>query len=428
MQRLFLQLLILTSIGTVASLADSFVYAETATSTINELQQKITSKADEILKLTPLIKQLERDIDTTVSQKKTLGTEIKTLDLTKKKLETDIKVTQTKVETTDLKIRELGTEIAYREDEIFARAGALKEAVLAIFERDEQSLAQIALSQDSFTGLWDDLEALEEFSRGVNENVEKIKTLKRDLEEKNLAKQTEKEKLLGLKSSLGDQKKITELNKNQKSQLLKLTSSQEAEFQKALKRQLALKDSLEKELRDYESSLKYILDPKSIPPRGKKVFSPPMDNLRITQNFGKTSSSGRLYASGTHSGTDFSASPGTPVKAMLSGTVIGAGDTDVACPGGSYGRWVLIKHDNGLASIYAHFSLIKVFEGQVVNTGDLIGYSGNTGYSTGPHLHLGVFVADAVRVENLPSKSCGGRVYRMPVAATNAYLDPMDYL
>ncbi len=421
------QFTILILIG-VITLASNHVVSAQSMDIINELQQKISSKADELQKLEPVIKQLEKDIDNTVTQKKTLGTEIKTLDLTKKKLETDIKITQTKVDSTDLKIRQLGSEIYNKENEIAGRVAALKEALLAIYESDDQSLAEIALSNESFSGLWNDLETLEQFSAGVNENVELLKVLKMELEDKNFKQKSEKEKLLDFKGELGDKKKITEQTTKQKSQLLKVTSNQEVLYQKALKQKLALKDALEQELRDYESTLKFILDPTSFPPRGTKVFAPPLDVVRITQQFGKTSSSARLYASGTHNGTDFGASVGTPVKAMLSGTVIGTGDTDLTCPGASYGRWVLIRHNNGLASLYAHFSLIKVSNGQIVNTGDVIGYSGNTGYSTGPHLHLSVFVAAGVKIESRASKACGGKTYTLPLAAFNVYLDPMDYL
>ncbi|MEK7148606.1 MAG: peptidoglycan DD-metalloendopeptidase family protein [Patescibacteria group bacterium] len=421
------QFAIFVSLVTIFFAAGSFVHAQT-NQTIDELQQKISSNTDKVQKLIPEIKQLEKDLINTGTQKKTLGTEIKTLDLTKKKLEIDIKITQTKVDTTDLKIRQLGSEILYKEDELSARLAALKEVLLAIYESDEQSLAQIALSNESFSDLWNDLETLEQFSDGVNENVKLIKSFKKDLEEKNKKQKTEKGKLLGLKGELGDQKKITEDNKKQKAELLKKTNNQESQYQKALKQKLALKVALEQELRDYESTLKFILDPTSFPQRGTKVFASPLDNIRITQQFGKTTSSARLYASGTHNGTDFGVSVGTPVKAMLSGTIIGAGDTDLTCPGASYGRWVLIRHKNGLASLYAHLSLLKASEGQVVETGDVIGYSGNTGYSTGPHLHLTVFAASGVKVESRASKSCGGRVYTIPLAALNAYLDPMDYL
>lgn len=408
-----------------ACAGNSFVFAQT----VDELQKKISSKTDELQKLGQEIMQYKNDLNNIGVQKNTLKSTINLLDLTKKKLDTDIRITQTKVDTTDLTIRQLSSDIAYKENEIGARAMALKESLLAVYESDAQSLPQVALSNESFSGLWNDIENLEQFSAGVNDNVELIKSLKAGLEEQNKKQQNEKKKLLGLKSDLGDQKKVAEDTKKQKTQLLVQTSNQESQYQKTLRQKLALKDAVEQELRDYESTLKFILDPTSFPPRGTKVFASPLDGpLVVTQQFGKTSSSARLYISGTHNGTDFHAIVGTPVKAMLSGTVIGAGNTDLACPGASYGRWVLIRHNNGLASLYAHFSLIKVSEGQTVETGDVIGLSGNSGYSTGPHLHLTVFAAAAVKVENRPSKSCGGRTYTLPLAAINAYLDPLDYL
>jgi len=424
MRQLLYRCLVLIVLGGTAFVANLFVYAQT----VEELQQKIVSQTNAIQKLEQEIQQYQGDIATLATKKKTLKNAIAALEITRKKLEADIKLTQTKVDTTDLKIRQLNSDISYREDEIIARKASLKEVVLLMYESDELSLAQIALSNESFSGLWNDLETLNQFSSSVNENVELIKSLKTDLERKNKAKQDEKGKLLGLKEELGDQKKITEDTKKQTTKLLTQTSNQESKYQQILKDKLALKEALEKELREYESTLKFILDPTSIPPRGTKVFTSPLSKFTITQQFGKTTSSGRLYASGTHNGIDLRASVGTPVSTMLSGTVIGTGDTDLTCPGASYGKWVLIKHSNGLASLYAHFSLIKVGKGQVVNTGDLVGYSGNTGYSTGPHLHLTVFASAAVEVRSLPSKACGGRTYTMPVAAINAYLDPMDYL
>lgn len=396
--------------------------------TAEELQEKIATQTSIIQKLEQEIQQYQGDITTLSAKKKTLKNAVATLEATRKKLETEIKITQTKVDTTDLRIRQLSSEIGYKEDEIDGRIASLKEAILSIYGSDEQSLAQVALSNESFSGLWSDLDALEQFSNTVKENVELIKSLKQELEIKNKKQKEEKGRLVDLKDELGDRKKITEDNKKQTTKLLTQTSNQESKYQQILKEKLATKEALEKELREYESTLKFILDPTSIPPRGTKVFSAPLDNVFITQQFGKTSSSGRLYASGTHNGTDFRASVGTPIMSMLSGTVIGVGDTDLTCPGASYGKWVLIRHNNGLASLYAHFSLVKVTNGQTVNTGEIIGRSGNTGYSTGPHLHLTVFAAGAVKVEKLPSKSCGGRTYTMPLAAINAYLDPMDYL
>jgi murein DD-endopeptidase MepM/ murein hydrolase activator NlpD len=88
----------------------------------------------------------------------------------------------------------------------------------------------------------------------------------------------------------------------------------------------------------------------------------------------------------------------------------------------------MIKHRNGLSTMYAHLELIKVTEGQQVGVGDIIGYSGTTGYATGPHLHFGLFVSSAVQIIDLPSKSCPKAVFHIPVAPPKGYLDPQAYL
>lgn len=82
-----------------------------------------------------------------------------------------------------------------------------------------------------------------------------------------------------------------------------------------------------------------------------------------------------------HGGIDFVASYGTPVHTTSSGTVTWAG------PHGPYGNLVEIQHDNGVATRYGHLKGVNVSLGQSVAMGDVIGWLGNTGRSTGPHLH-----------------------------------------
>lgn len=96
----------------------------------------------------------------------------------------------------------------------------------------------------------------------------------------------------------------------------------------------------------------------------------------------------------------------------------------------SYGKWALVTHANGLATLYAHLSHIGVSQGEPIGVGGFLGYSGNTGYSTGPHLHFTAYVADEVRIVKLgdvkSSTNCPAA--RIPVAPTEAYLNPIDYL
>ena len=87
-----------------------------------------------------------------------------------------------------------------------------------------------------------------------------------------------------------------------------------------------------------------------------------------------------------HTGVDFGTPMGTPIIAVLDGVVTLAG------PGGGYGNVVFIKHANGLSTVYAHLSTISVKQGDFVKRGQVIALSGNTGASTGPHLHFEVRV------------------------------------
>jgi murein DD-endopeptidase MepM/ murein hydrolase activator NlpD len=83
-----------------------------------------------------------------------------------------------------------------------------------------------------------------------------------------------------------------------------------------------------------------------------------------------------------HSGQDFAVPTGTKVRSVHAGTVVTAGW------GGAYGNNIVIKHANGTYSQYGHLSKIRVHVGEKVGKGERIGLSGNTGNTTGPHLHF----------------------------------------
>ncbi|WP_434599398.1 transglycosylase family protein [Streptomyces sp. A5-4] len=91
---------------------------------------------------------------------------------------------------------------------------------------------------------------------------------------------------------------------------------------------------------------------------------------------------GASWAKGYHTGVDFPVGTGTAVKSVAAGRVVSAGW------GGSYGYQVVVQHNDGKYSQYAHLSALTVREGQKVGGGQRIGRSGSTGNSTGPHLHF----------------------------------------
>jgi murein DD-endopeptidase MepM/ murein hydrolase activator NlpD len=111
--------------------------------------------------------------------------------------------------------------------------------------------------------------------------------------------------------------------------------------------------------------------------------SPITSGYTLTATYGN---SGNRWAAG-HSGQDFAVPTGTPVKSVHKGTVVKAGGNG-AGDGPAYGNAVVVKHANGSYSQYAHLSKVQVSVGQQVKTGQQIALSGNTGNSTGPHLHF----------------------------------------
>ncbi|MEV6397297.1 M23 family metallopeptidase [Streptomyces sp. NPDC051907] len=119
--------------------------------------------------------------------------------------------------------------------------------------------------------------------------------------------------------------------------------------------------------------------------KAKKAVSwvKPVGKYTLSASFNQ---GGAMWAS-KHSGQDFAVPVGTPVKAAGAGTVVKAGPNGGG-DGPAYGNAVVIKHANGKFSQYAHLSKINVGIGSNVKAGQLIAKSGNTGNSSGPHLHF----------------------------------------
>ena len=117
-------------------------------------------------------------------------------------------------------------------------------------------------------------------------------------------------------------------------------------------------------------------------------------NAPITSDFGW-----RIHpiygTSRLHAGTDFGVDEGTPVHAADGGVVVEAGWIS------GYGYTVIIDHGNGISTLYAHNSDVAVSPGQTVSKGQVVSYSGNTGGSTGPHLHF------EVRINGEPTDPMG---------------------
>lgn len=404
------------------------------TTEIEKLQEGIKSSGNRLAEIEKEIAKYEQELKVVGAEKQTLQKAINQLTLERKKVEAEIARTSNLITSTDLEINKLILEISKTEREINQNELAIAEIIRSEYMAGEISLVELLLTHHQLSDFWSSFEAYEAVRESMATKVAELDSMKRLLEEKRGENTEKRSELVSLKTQYSDQNSVLANNQAEHADLLEVTKSEEKNYQRLLAQKQETREQIVKELRDFEAQLQFILDPNTIPSAGTAVFDWPLKNIIITQYFGGTEFAkqnasvyaGRAY----HPGVDFGTPRGSTLYAPLTGTVRDTGNTDLVPGCYSWGKWILIDHANGLSTLYAHLDTVSVTPGQKVATGDIIGYTGNTGYSTGPHLHFTVYVKDGVTVRQFNEiktvTSCGPA--KTPVAATDAYVDPMLYL
>ena len=398
--------------------------AVTQAETAQEIEVKIAEQHKRIADLQAEIARYQKELNKLSSKKNTLQSTVNTLSLEQKQLATKIQVTRNKIDAATLEINELTAIIRSTESSIETGEDAIAKALRTMEEQHAYPLIIRLFQSESLGDAWHMVDEVSELTRALRKNIYSLTEAKQRLAKSHEDVSETKNELMSLGDQLSTEKRSVDANKRAQQDLLTQTKNQEAAYQKILADKRAEEAAFQARLFELASQLKFVVDPSRIPPAGKGVLAWPLDAVFVTQQFGKTADSGRLYTSGTHDGVDFRASVGTPVRAAGSGIVseINLG----AVQNCQYGKWILIKHDNGLATLYAHLSSIQAQKGSAVTRGQVIGYAGNTGYATGPHLHFTTYLAEAVSFKQYTCKS--GYTVTVPIAPPTGYLDPMSYL
>lgn len=415
-------------VGAISIIIPILAFAETS----DELRQAIAEHAAQITQLNKEITQYESQLADVSAKKKTLQNTIIELNLLRKKLAASINVTKNEIGTTQLEIRQLEEGIASRQQAIATNEAGLGESIRHLNETEERPLAAQMLSSDSLSDIWQDADDTVTLQNAVKARIELLAAEKKQLTDAKAKREKKNKNLEEQKSKLVTQQGSLDATRKTQNDLLAETKSQESTYQKILAEKKKQEASFESALSDLQSRLQKAVDLSHVTPAGTGVLHSPLENFRVTQYFGNTpfAASG-AYAGKGHNGIDLAAQIGTPIKAALTGVVLSTGNTDSTRGCYSFGKWIMIKHSNGLNTMYAHLSQIAVSPGQTVATGDIIGYSGETGYATGPHLHFGVYVGSATQIMRLgdatkSSTACAGA--SMPISPLSAYLNPLNYL
>lgn len=393
-----------------------------------DLKVKIDEKNREIDRLEREIKEYQVNLGKVEAKSQTLKSEIIRVESEIKNLNFQISLTEKKISKKKLEIKDLSLKIEDAEVSLQGLKNTLSSNLRRLIEAEAISAFELLFLYGNISDFFDVLEESQKLSSSIEVNLKELNDTKNFLSEKKQEAETTRANLSLLKLEFTDKKFINNLQKNEKSNLLKLTKNEETRFQQLLSEREQQREEILDEIQRIEDELRGLIDLNKLPQAKSGILSWPIKGAVLTQDFGNTPYSKILYNGQPHNGVDIKASIGTQVFSAERGVVKEIGDTDqlgrlTSRPCLSYGKWVLIEHPNGLSTLYAHLSLIKVQKGDIIERGGLLGYSGSTGYATGPHLHFTVYDSNTVKFgsSGLPRSTCTFLPF-------GGYLNPLAYL
>lgn len=353
---------------------------------IEELRQQIAALEAEA-------KQYRSNIASERAKATSLQREITLLKNQISAIETEIALTGKKIDRTKLEIQDLEGDIFDTEQNIGKQREAIGRLLIFLNRQDEEPLITMLIKNQNISEFFRQSQYLANINSQLLILIDELERAKRILENDKTSLQQKQAELEHLKEESQQKKLSLASAKTSKDSLLIQTKGQEAQYQRMLADVEKRKTEFFKQLRFLETKIVagglYILKitATSVPPRGTKLFQYPEDDTRLTQGYGMTTFAKRgAYGGAPHNGIDMAAGYGSPIKAIGEGEIVANGYND------GFGNWVAIKHPNNMVSIYAHMSGLSPLKvGTAVKTGEVIGYEGSTGNSTGSHLHLSLY-------------------------------------
>lgn len=366
---------------------------------------RAASSAEILNKLNNLKSQnttLKNEIAKVKSQYDANATEISALVSKKNAIDQEISLLHTQMLNIEEQITIMGQLVAEKQDELDEALKKLDELndkyktrVRAMEENGTVSYWEVVFRSRSFTDMLDRINMVDEIAESDQKRLDEMNEAALDVElsrsiltAERLELDTVRQELVQAQESLNERREASDET------LRSLAQKQDA-FQALIDeseaKQAALMNEIAKAQKEYNDA-KYQENLKNLALTGK---NPPSNATWITPVSGYYISSAFGYrtaptagASTYHQGVDMACNQGTPIYATRAGTV-----TTASFQAGGAGYYVSINHGDGFASIYMHMTHYVVSAGQKVSAGQLIGYVGSTGVSTGPHLHFGISYA-----------------------------------
>lgn len=330
-------------------------------------------------------KELEQQLDALADDKAEILARRKLLDQQVANTSAQIQNVEAQIAEYSALITQTEEELAEAERQEAEQYDLFCQRVRAMEEQGTVDYWSVLFRANSFSDLLGRLDAINEIMEYDQRIIDDLKVLQEEIAAKKMALEDSKAQSEAAKAELVTKKKELDAKRQEAIALIKEIQSNESKYQSTLN---ALDAEEERIQADIVRKSKELAAQQAA--QGKPVQSNPggyiwpVDSRYITSTVGGRSSPGGV-GSTNHKGTDIGRVGYTsPIYAAKAGTVI------VSQYSSSYGNYVVVSHGSGNTTLYGHMSSRKVEVGQYVNQGDVLGITGSTGNSTGPHLHFEV--------------------------------------
>ena len=307
-----------------------------------------------------------------------------------------------KIATTNEQIAAYSQMIADTQDQLEKAQEELRdlseqhrERIRVMEEKGNLTYWEVIFEANSFMDLLDRLNMVEEINEADRKRIEEMRIASDLVTATQLTLESEKQTLEESRVQLAADEEALEEKRAESDELLRELEKQSEEYERLMAESEILQDELMLEIAAKEKELAAAKYDEYLAKLALQGENPPSDATWVTPVSGYTITSPFgmrvhpiLGTSRMHNGIDMACAQGTPIYATRAGTV-----TVASYQAGGAGNYVSINHLDGFASIYMHMTNYVVSAGQSVSQGQLIGYVGSTGLSTGPHLHFGISYA-----------------------------------
>ncbi|SHE82556.1 murein hydrolase activator EnvC family protein [Caloramator proteoclasticus] len=345
------------------------------------LADELKEKQKQLNETKKNIENLKGKIDDVKDKQEDVEKEINNLNSKIDKLQNSIENLDNQIADTKMRIKQLNKEIKQLEKEYEEQQELYKERIKVMYMNGPSSILEVLLDSQNFSDFFGRAEIVKAIVENDKNILKCIAEKKEQIENKAKEVTQKQQRLLSMQYELSSQKSQLDEACREQRRLYDKLENDKAYLERVLKAEQEESNLLEKQIKEIQARQKKNNNFGTFSKTGIIKVSDLGYIPKVTSPFGMRMHPVLGYAR-MHNGMDIAVPTGTPIYSMAKGEVI------IAQYMKSYGNVVIIDHGDGLTSTYAHLSKISVSVGQVVEKGQMIGKSGNTGLSSGPHLHF----------------------------------------